>query len=677
MDAASDGSVPPLDSPVGNFISDRSDADAKYGAENATDARASPRDDTSDLDVAIAGCVFPLEDYLQVAEGLCRHPSWMVYPKQLASCLIAACEIVHTGDVEAERKSVELTRLYREMTPSAFEKCVVFDDVVNWDRGIQLDILVACKALAELVSVKLSAALVSSPRRAADEARGRDGDAETDTAGDAAREDEETPEASDALALLAALTWTFDRASSFHAHNRFEPVPRRHRNHDLMVDVDRGLHAAAFAAVPSDALRRRDGADADGVIDITADDSDATARGGDADGFGYELDSRDGFGDRYAFGTRRESTSREHEWLGYVLDAFGSNGGFVSICDALRGSEEKKVSFALLDAAGKAAAACAGELTRERLGEVAGAVEVALARVARVARRDVGARTSAKQPLPASPSGDEDHPRKNEKAPEAKNEKTNTVETFSRVSSFLRSARRVLTRAFGGGEAERRVSEAHRAVVEGLLGVHTFNAQLAALREINMMLESARGDASELGAAESAAAAAAATSWIARERVVARALRPTYLHHKQYVDQLCVLLRHLSQERALEDAHVDALWDVAFRPDAFEETRKNVSALLTEVAKDFSAEQLDALFRRVERVFGASRAGSSSSLEDLACVSVSSSHDELLEMVQRLAKGDLAGAMAERTLLLLWRAAADGSADGSAEGSADDARDGG
>ena len=155
----------PLDSPVGNFISDRSDADAKYGAEVATDARASPRDDTSDLDVTIAGCVFPLEDYLRVAEGLCRHPSWMVYPKQLASCLIAACEIVHTGDVEAERKSVELTRLYREMTPSAHsEKCVVFDDVVNWDRNIQLDILVACKALAELVSVKLSAAQRFEPR---------------------------------------------------------------------------------------------------------------------------------------------------------------------------------------------------------------------------------------------------------------------------------------------------------------------------------------------------------------------------------------------------------------------------------------------------------------------------------------------------------------------------------
>ena len=136
MDAASDGSVPPLESPVGNFNSDGSDADAKYAPDFTTDARASPRDDTSDLDVIIAGCVFPVDDYLQVAEGLCRHPSWMVYPKQLASCLMAACEIVHAGDEEAERKSVELTRLYREMTPSAFEKCVVFDDVVNWDRHI-------------------------------------------------------------------------------------------------------------------------------------------------------------------------------------------------------------------------------------------------------------------------------------------------------------------------------------------------------------------------------------------------------------------------------------------------------------------------------------------------------------------------------------------------------------
>ena len=665
MDAASDASDARLDSPVGNFNSDGSDEDVKCGPEVATDARVSPRDDTSDIDVIIAGCVFPMEDYLQVAEGLCRHPSWMVYPKQLASCLIAACEIVHAGDEEAERKSLELTRLYREMTPSAFEKCVVFDDVVNWDRHIQLDILVACKALAELVSVKLSAALVSSPRRASDEARGRDGDDETDDA----REDEETPEELDALALLTALTWTFDRASAFHAKNRFEPVPRDHRSHDLLVDVDRGLYAAVSSVVPSDetTLRRRDGADADGVLDITADDSDATARCGDADGFGYELDSRDGFGDRDAFGTRRESTTHEHEWLGYILDAFGSNGGFVSICDALRGSE--KISFALLNATGKAAAACACELTRERLGEIVVAVEVALARVVRVARRDVDG--TERQPLPASPSGDVDRPKNTAETKNAK--RKNTVETFSRVSSFLQSARRVLTHAFGAGEAERRVFEAHRAVVEGLLGVQTFNAQLAAAREINLMLEGARGDAGGLSAAESAAAAAATTSWIARARVVARLLRPTYLHHKQYVDQLCVLLRHLSQERALEDAHVDALWDVAFRPDAFEETRKNVAALLADVARDFSAEQLDALFRRVERVFGAARAGTSRDPADPADPSDSSflvsaaARDELLETVRRLAEGDLAGATAERTLLLLWRAAVHGSIDGSAE----------
>ena len=503
MDAASDGSVPPLDSPVGNFISDRSDADAKYGAEVATDARASPRDDTSDLDVTIAGCVFPLEDYLQVAEGLCRHPSWMVYPKQLASCLIAACEIVHTGDVEAERKSVELTRLYRETTPSAFEKCVVFDDVVNWDRNIQLDILVACKALAELVSVKLSAALVSSPRRAADEARGRDGDAETDT-----REDEETPEESDALALLTALTWTFDRASAFHANNRFEPVPRRHRNHDLMVDVDRGLHAAAFAAVPSDALRRRDGADADGVIDITADDSDATARGGDADGFGYELDSRDGFGDRYAFG--RGASLRAANTSGSVRPGrVRLERGLASICDAGAGRKKK----GLADAAGKRRRVPASSPTS---ASVRSPARSRWSR-ARRARRGVTwthgrpENSPFRLPLPATTT-------RRTKGPRDKNEKTNTVETFS--SRAFADARRADARL--RRRAERRVSEAHRAVIEDRSACtrSTRSSQRCAK---STMPESARGDASGLGAAESAAAATAATSWIARERCGARA----------------------------------------------------------------------------------------------------------------------------------------------------------
>ena len=142
--------------------------------------------------------------------------------------------------------------------------------------------------------------------------------------------------------------------------------------------------------------------------------------------------------------------------------------------------------------------------------------------------------------------------------------------------------------------------------------------------------------------------------WIARARVVARALRPTYLHHKQYVDQLCVLLRHLSQERALEDAHVDALWDVAFRPsDAFEETRKNVSARRRRGGQGLQR-------RAAGRVVPPRSSASSGRRAPGARVRSRirrafrrrGGGDELLEMVQRLAKGDLAGAMAERTLLL-------------------------
>ena len=478
MDAASDGSVARLDSPVGNFISDRSDADAKYGAEVATDARASPRDDTSDLDVTIAAThVFPLEDYRQVAEGLCRHPSWMVYPKQLASCLIAACEIVHTGDVEAERKSVELTRLYRETTPSAFEKCVVFDDVVNWDRNIQLDILVACKALAELVSVKLSAALVSSPRRAADEARGRDGDAETDTAG----EDEETPEESDALALLTALTWTFDRASAFHANNRFEPVPRRHRNHDLMVDVDRGLHAAAFAAVPSDARSAAATAPTP-TASSTSPPTTATRRRAAATPTAPRVRAR--FPRRLRRQIRLRDAARVYEprtrvarvrpgrvrlERGLRLDLrrlarVGRKKGLLRAPSTPRGKPPPRAPASSPTSASVRSPAPRG-VARARRAR----------RQARRGRTDVRKTAPSALPLPATRTTAEER-----KGPPSKNEKSRTPSRRSRASRAFCGARAACaTRAFGGGEAERRVSEAHRAVIEGLLGVHTFNAQLA------------------------------------------------------------------------------------------------------------------------------------------------------------------------------------------------------
>ena len=102
----------------------------------------------------------------------------------------------------------------------------------------------------------------------------------------------------------------------------------------------------------------------------------------------------------------------------------------------------------------------------------------------------------------------------------------------------------------GAGEAERRASDAHRAVVKGMLGVSTFNSQLAALREINAMLDGTRGETSGLDAADAAAAVRVAVEWLEAERVLPHVLRPVYLHHKQYVDQVSAILRRLLQEGA-------------------------------------------------------------------------------------------------------------------------------
>ena len=88
----------------------------------------------------------------------------------------------------------------------------------------------------------------------------------------------------------------------------------------------------------------------------------------------------------------------------------------------------------------------------------------------------------------------------------------------------------------------------------------------------------------------------------------------------------------------MRDEHIDLLWDVSQRPDTFEEVKNNVLDLLATLAWHFSGEQLDGLFGRVERA-GALK-------NDCA---------KILEMVQKLARTDAAGVMAERLLELLWR----------------------
>ena len=210
---------------------------------------------------------------------------------------------------------------------------------------------------------------------------------------------------------------------------------------------------------------------------------------------------------------------------------------------------------------------------------------------------------------------------------------------YLHLGSALRSLRKVLSACVGDPEAEKRVSRVERAMVEGMLSISTFNMQLIALREINLMLATA-SNSKLLGTEESASAMQTAVKWLDMKKVLPHVLRPVYLHHKQYVDQVAAVLRFLLKEDALAETHVDMLWDITQKQDTFEEVKHNVYDLLTSLAWHFNGDQLDQLFLRFESAGGGMTAADSGKLS---------------EMIQKLARGDNGGQMAERLLALLWR----------------------
>ena len=323
-----------------------------------------------------------------------------------------------------------------------------------------------------------------------------------------------------------------------------------------------------------------------------------------------------------------DAPAERRRWLRYLVDFFGDAGGFDSMLALMR--DPGVVSLRLLEAAIRPVARCAGCLEETLLGSLEEAAGTTLAYLEALAK-DGGDR------LVGGGAGARDR-------------------NYAHVSGALRGAHELLVACVGAGEAKRRVSTAHRAVVEGMLGVSTFNSQLAALREINAMLDGTRGETSGLDAADAAAAVRVVVEWLEAERVLPHVLRPVYLHHKQYVDQVSAILRRLLQEGAMRAEYVDVLWDVTRKPDTFEEVKHNVYDLLAALAWHFSEEQLDDLFRRIERA-GAGAGGAAALSDDAG---------KILEMVQKLARSDARGIMAERLLELLWRMTHAGGGEGGA-----------
>ena len=211
------------------------------------------------------------------------------------------------------------------------------------------------------------------------------------------------------------------------------------------------------------------------------------------------------------------------------------------------------------------------------------------------------------------------------------------------LSKVLRHLEEILAHALKeeGGKpardmAARLVSEVHQAMIEAMLKVPTFNMQLEALREIKRSLQEAAKTRDNHGSKEQLKGIVA---WMEAKKVLPHILRPTYLHHKQYVDQVAAVLRFLLEEDAMTKAHIDELWAITQKQDTFEEVKNNVLDLLASLAWKFSDEQLDYLFTLFE---GAGH----DALADCG---------KILETVQKLAGSDGKGVMAERLLELLWR----------------------
>ena len=450
------------------------------------------------------------------------------------------------------------------------------------------------------------------------------------------------------ISLVRALAMVFDEDSRFHEKHLREPLPAFARRANAAGgecgdELARGVaerfadpeyeavHAiAGYGAYPA----RDDGAHRHHRGFRRRARRDRGAGGAFDHGGGLRARRRGVRRPRGAPGGPKREVRR---WLRFLVDHFGDVGGFDSLLALLRAPEATSPRGS--DAAMRLAARCANRLERGVLDQFETALSGACAHLA-------GAARDGDDPFLGGCKNASERDR-----------------NYVHASGALRRARKALAACVGAGEAERRVSSANRAVIEGMLAVSTFNMRkTVALREIDAMLAQTRrgrgrgkgGEKARRGAERRKSDAGAgldgcsaedvegavrtAVEWLEEKRVMAHVLRPVYLHHRQYVDQATSVLRHLAQEGAMRDEHIDLLWDVSQRPDTFEEVKNNVLDLLATLAWHFSGEQLDGLFGRVERA-GALK-------NDCA---------KILEMVQKLARTDAAGGDGGAPLELLWR----------------------
>uniref|UniRef100_A0A2M4DNF9 ubiquitinyl hydrolase 1 n=1 Tax=Anopheles darlingi TaxID=43151 RepID=A0A2M4DNF9_ANODA len=212
------------------------------------------------------------------------------------------------------------------------------------------------------------------------------------------------------------------------------------------------------------------------------------------------------------------------------------------------------------------------------------------------------------------------------------------------ITGIVKFSRALLTRVPGQESLLNELEMARLKIILRVLQISSFNGKMNALNEINRVLSYVsiyphRGLIAEEEGGDFLSAGKMA-QWIRSNRVLAIVLNDS-LHQSQYVEKLEKILRFLIKEKALSFDDLDAVWNA--QEGKHEAIAKNVHDLLAKLAWDFSADQLDHLFRCFQTSM--QRSGNKKQRE------------RLLELNRRLAEDDKNGMMAQKVLNMFWNLA--------------------
>uniref|UniRef100_A0A061RL24 Ubiquitin carboxyl-terminal hydrolase 9/24 n=2 Tax=Tetraselmis sp. GSL018 TaxID=582737 RepID=A0A061RL24_9CHLO len=471
---------------------------------------------------------FPVQEFVQVMDGLNRSPSWIVYPVHLDTCLSVSARILSHYWCMQETDAECIRRLIRECIPSAFEKCLDDQALYKWSEEIQHNIFGAITSLIDLVVAKL--VMLNQEK-----ARG-----------------EVSPETEDDMVpLLRALALAFDKTCCFHEkHVQDAQMP-------LDDAWDGNLYAHPIA-----------------VADADMEENERNA----------------------------ERCEEGFFWLVALLNHMGTKNGFDKLATAL--SQPERMSINLIKSLLLPISISVEFLSAATLQIFAQVCQRILGYVRELLDSDIEELSMRGADF-----------------------------TYSSASLLLMTAFDILERHLGSLLANKKVCEIQRCFIAKMLSSSNFNKHLSAVRETLKLLRRCH----DLRSVDGGASLKENLNWLNAQSIVKLMLRGS-LHQKQFVDQVQHILKYMLQEGLMTVEHLDILWSVTEKADTFETVKNNIYGLLVELAFDFSAGQLDLLFRKFEA----------------AQCRPASDRIRMAQLLLRIAQSDEKAVMGGRVVGLLW-----------------------